>query len=403
MIVSFSWNDWSWKSTIIKEICSKFKKTLIVDEFSWPISCVIKSLFSSQKRSKKKRNYSVLYFIVLYIDSILEFYYYKFFKNSYLILKDRHQLDYIATLIELWKYKWFLKFAFNNFPKSDLSIYIDVSFDIAYMRRKSQLGKKVKDEKFYKNKNKIYSKLVNGNNSIITVSNNSKLVHDSVKVIKDHINKKILLDWVSQIVISGIDGAWKTTTINNLKIDLEKYWINYVETHFYYNYIVIKFIKYVKNIFGIKNNKTTSELYKESINHEINARKKPKSIVRKYFVLTDSLFQYAWIHIRGFNKLKLIDRYFMDYIVSRNFLWISYNKSIFSYMPKAKNYFLLVAQPEILYQRKPEHTLEFFNICYDDYISLVNDYKISLIDTSYINESEVLLSIYKKLEWTIEK
>jgi thymidylate kinase len=87
-----------------------------------------------------------------------------------------------------------LKFAFNNFPKSDLSIYIDVSFDIAYMRRKSQLGKKVKDEKFYKNKNKIYSKLVNGNNSIITVSNNSKLVHDSVKVIKDHINKKILLD-----------------------------------------------------------------------------------------------------------------------------------------------------------------------------------------------------------------
>jgi hypothetical protein len=76
----------------------------------------------------------------------------------------------------------------------------------------------------------------------------------------------------------------------------------------------------VKNIFGIKNNKTTSELYKESINHEINARKKPKSIVRKYFVLTDSLFQYAWIHIRGFNKLKLIDRYFMDYIVSRNFL-----------------------------------------------------------------------------------
>jgi hypothetical protein len=34
---------------------------------------------------------------------------------------------------------------------------------------------------------------------------------------------------------------------------------------------------------------------------------------------------------------------------------------------------------------------------------LVNDYKISLIDTSYINESEVLLSIYKKLEWTIEK
>jgi hypothetical protein len=67
-------------------------------------------------------------------------------------------------------------------------------------------------------------------------------------------------------------------------------------------------------------------------------------------------------------------------------------------MPKAKNYFLLVAQPEILYQRKPEHTLEFFNICYDDYISLVNDYKISLIDTSYINESEVLLSIYKKLE-----
>jgi thymidylate kinase len=58
----------------------------------------------------------------------------------------------------------------------------------------------------------------------------------------------------------------------------------------------------------------------------------------------------------------------------------------------------LVAPPEILYKRKPEHSLDFFEKCYNDYLKLSKEFNIHLIDTSKYSEDEVVEIIINNLK-----
>ena len=95
--------------------------------------------------------------------------------------------------------------------------------------------------------------------------------------------------------------------------------------------------------------------------------------------------------------MKIYDRFFLDFKVSWDFLGLNYNEEVFEKLPKAKNYFLLVAPPKVLYERKPEHTLEFFEKCYEQYLILAKQYGIVVIDTDKKSEEEVENFIINKL------
>jgi len=85
-------------------------------------------------------------------------------------------------------------------------------------------------------------------------------------------------------------------------------------------------------------------------------------------------------------------------MVSWDFLGVKHNKNIFRYLPKPDNYFLLIAPPEILYSRKPEHTEEFFIECHQKYMELAKEYGINIIDTSELTESAVMGYITKNIQ-----
>ncbi len=398
MFISFSWNDASWKSSLIRTINKSLDKSIVVEEYSGPIIWFIKIFSKISKKNRNKSNYWTFYFFLLYLDNILQYYFYKVFYRNSIILKDRYFPDYIASLIELNKNHGFLKFLYNIFPKPDLWFYVHLEPEIAFSRRLKQINRQTANINFYREKVEIYKKYILEQYDLIHVNNSNTLQESSQKII-NQIKKTMALKNVRQITISWIDWAGKSTTLLNLSKELERNWIKTKTMHFYYNYIIIKLIKKIKKSIGINKNVDVSIMNRKSIEREKKVINKQKSIFWKIFVIWDALLQFIFVKLFSFNKTVLFDRFFLDYMVSWNFLGLKYSKNWFKYLPKPKNYFLLVAPPNILYERKSEHSKEFFEKCYNDYLKLAKANKITIIDTNKNSEKQVVDIIIKTLIW----
>jgi hypothetical protein len=174
-----------------------------------------------------------------------------------------------------------------------------------------------------------------------------------------------------------------------LKEELGQLNIPYITIHFYYNYIIIKILRKIKKLLW-KKEKNSLEHNKISIENEKKSKNKDRSIIWKIFVIWDSYIQMLYMKLFWFNKIKIYDRYFLDYKISWDFLWVTYNKNIFNILSwDNKNYFILTADAQTLYKRKPEHTQEFFNETVEAYNKLSKEFKLELIDTKKMNPQEV--------------
>jgi thymidylate kinase len=318
--------------------------------------------------------------------------FYKVFYSKTIILKDRYTTDFIATMIEVWKYNIVFKILYSFLPSADLNLKIQVFPETSWKRRW-----KIKNLNFYILKEEIYSNILWNKKNIIFI-NNENNIEKSVSNILKKIYLKQKLEKIKVLKISWIDGAGKSTTIENIEEILKSLNISYTQIHFYYNYIPIKLIKILRKI-QWKKEKSTQEYNEASIENEKKSKNKNKNLFWKIYVLTDAIIQFSYLKLIGFNKLKIYDRYFLDYKISWDFLWVTYNKWIFDFFWKySKNYFILWADAETLYKRKPEHTEEFFQETVTAYKKLQIEYKLDFINTAEKSPEQVTEYILNKVQ-----
>ncbi len=407
MIIGLTGNDGSGKTTIANKLeryyLSKGKSVIKPHEFEYFfIMRVVKKMISSSNLTKQQKvlqdsNKSTvtktLIPYIVYIDLFFEYWFRKFFQKNKIIIKDRTPYDFLATWTEQNVSNKFIHFIYNKLPQVDIHFYIDTNTDIAYQRRVRQNEKQEKDKIFYKNKHHIYSKIIANINNKIVVNNNNAL-NQAVDLMIQQLEMKDKIKNIKTIAISGLDGAGKTTTINNLEKELQSLNIKYKTIHFYYNYSFLK----LKRLFIKDKPVSEKESHKKSIENENKAVQKGKPQWWKWFVFGDAYLQYLFVKIFYRNQLVIFDRFFPDYLVSFDFLGVRYDKQkMFKFFPRVDRYFLQIADYNILYNRKPEHTMDFFKKCHSEYITLARKYDMIVLDSGKYNEKEVVKKLLQKI------
>jgi len=118
----------------------------------------------------------------------------------------------------------------------------------------------------------------------------------------------------------------------------------------------------------------------------------------KWFVLMDAYMQYFFVRIFFRNRLIVFDRFFLDYLVSFDYLELKYDKNkLLNHFPMVDRYFLLTASYNILYKRKPEHTVEFFKQCRVNYLKLVKINNMKILDSGEYNEYDIMKRLLQKI------
>jgi hypothetical protein len=187
-----------------------------------------------------------------------------------------------------------------------------------------------------------------------------------------------------------LDGAGKSTTVENLSGQLEKLNLPFKIVHFYYNNLLLKAIRKFK-----PHKDMSSESMQKSVKHELKTREKgTKSALWAALILLDSRLQYHWQTVRHPRSLLVFDRFFPDYCVSFDFIGAPYNRDkLLRHSPAVDKYFLLTGEPNILHDRKPEHTIEFFQQCHIKYEVLAKELDMEVIDTTRTNEAGVITAL----------
>jgi thymidylate kinase len=399
MIIAFSGFNSTGKSTLIKEISQldilKDKDYRIKEEFNFLTNRIIYKIFNNndlnnykneriiKKENKSNNNLikllSYLYPLFIYFELIIEYFYYERFFKRKILLRDRYAFDYLIGFRQMNLSNFFFEYLFKNFPKPLFLAYLSTSKKDTKKRMKKKGF--VFPESYIIKMKEIYDDFYN--KSPIIKINTSKDKNTIINNLKNKIGLRIKLICIKNIFVCGLDGSGKSTIINEFGKFLENNKIKYKIIHFYYNPIILKIIKLIKK------RKSVETFYKKSISHELKVKSKTKSNFWAYLVLFDSYIQYYWGLIMYRRKLIIFDRFFYDYLVSFKFLGINIEK-IKNLIPKNKTFILFLAKPEILYKRKPEHTLDFFKKNYKEYKNVGKSYNSLFIDTSKLSEEQAI-------------
>jgi thymidylate kinase len=199
---------------------------------------------------------------------------------------------------------------------------------------------------------------------------------------------------VRSIALSGPDGSGKTTTLSNFKKLCESVNVPVRIVHFYYDYLPLKLIA----LFKKRPSMEVEDHYKLSLRHEAKVAKKGRSLWWQWYVLFDAMLQHFWTALFSKGKLVVYDRFYEDYLVSFRFLGIrrDYSRWIAA-LPSPDRHYLQIASPETLHRRKPEHTMEFFRECYEEYRDVAERRKLILLDSNKHAEEELLKQLIKAL------
>ena len=194
---------------------------------------------------------------------------------------------------------------------------------------------------------------------------------------------------VKRIYFSGLDGSGKSTATEKLQQHLQKKGLKVAKLHFYYNYIYIKIQKKISPK-KIENSSQSQYLPKR--------KKNLKNKIWTYFVVLDGILQFLFFELINFNKIKIYDRFFQDYLVSFKYLNLESNFLLDYICKKTNCHFLILADPEVAFNRNPEHSIEFFKECHQYYLDLQKQYQLEYINTSNQNPEQVLNKILTKYE-----
>lgn len=392
MIIAIAGNDGSGKSAIADELSKHFNNNHTVTrvpEFTGPLINLFKRKAKKESSSLEAspRKTSPIMPYLVWIDNIIGIILHKTVHRKSIVIMDRCMIDHLATWEELKLANNFINFLYLKLsPKPHITFYIKVDPQNALSRRIAQNdGRRPKSKEFYILKCKIYDSLITGL-PIVTVDNNGSFSHSLKRIIKLSIIRNKLTH-LKTIAISGLDGAGKTTTIVELSELLTQMNVKFRTIHFYYNYIIIKVLKCLKKP-AIQSDENRN---KKSIATEQKHVQKGKSKLWVTFVILDAKIQYYFMRLISKNHVILFDRFFPDYLVSFDFLGIKYDRvKLLNSFPKPDKYYLQIADYEVLYKRKPEHTLDFFKVCHGKYLLLAKESNMLLLDSTSKNKNDIL-------------
>lgn len=203
LIVSFSGNDGTGKSTLARELCLWLSEKGINTEyhrfFEYFLLKYLFRLIPSKVVNKSRIKlkgintypnffYRLWSFIVLF-ESLIAIFYYKNFKKNKIIVFDRFFYDYLVSF-ELLGYKnKMLDFLANLIPSPDFLFILDVDVDIAKERKKDDESFNAKN--FSLLREKYLNKARELNTAPINTSAPKDLVFNQIwSKIEEKVNKK---------------------------------------------------------------------------------------------------------------------------------------------------------------------------------------------------------------------
>lgn len=397
MIIALSGNDGSGKSTVAQSLMNnKLLKgqKIHAQEFNGVLISALKKIAKPKNTASSDEispHASSLMPYLVWLDLNLTSIYHRIFHRSKTVIIERGPIDYLATWKELGNASKVIEKLYSNFTlMPHLTVYLRVSPDTAMRRRAQQKdGRKPKSKKFYQIKYEIYEHLSALFNPVV-VDNNTQL-RAVVSEIINTINLRNRFSKLRKIAISGLDGAGKSTTTSELSSYLTKLNVRHASKHFYYEYVLLKPLKLLKG----RSSKTASgeeeQDYSKSIAKEEKHLASGKSKFWVVFVLADAGVQYAFSRIFAFRRLIIYDRFFPDYLISFDFLNVKYDKEkLLKIFPNPDRYYLQIADYKVLYDRKPEHSLEFFRQCYEKYGELAKDTGMIKLDSTNRDKKQIL-------------
>jgi thymidylate kinase len=403
MIVALVGNDGSGKTTLCHRLNEQYPDSRVIEEFDYPFLGLIKRFAGrgrvTQTREAIKTSHPVGLIRMLpyayWFDILCQTLYLKLCYKRKTVILDRCLYDHLATWRELGLANRFVERLYAWLPRPDLALFISVDPQLAWKRRSDQKDvESTRGLDFYIQKKVIYEDL-RDNFPIATVDNNTG-VEAALKELVRLVELRNSLVKYRRIAISGLDGAGKTTTMNNLEALLTSLNIKHKYVHFYYNYSLLKLLRRLKRP---KAEAPIDVQYRKSIEHELKSVSHQRSKFWVAAVILDAYLQYYYFVLRHPRRLILFDRFFYDYLVSFNFLKVRHDREQFlRSFPKPQKYFLLVGDPHILHERKPEHTLGFFEDCYSQYLALAKEVKaIELLDSTHNSPQKILHQLTQRL------
>ena len=416
MIIAFSGCSGSGKTTFIGQIKDwdyfKGKKVVIKDEDSFLSIRLLKRVLGEKPFSeyKKDKMYEhdrgkqstglftyvadFFYPVVVYLEYLLDYFIYELINKDVILLKDRYIYDYLVTFEHNIRTAGrFTRFFYLRFPRPYLMFYIKISPDTALDRNKNEVeGKITIKPEFHEAVIRSYNNIAVYRN--LLVIENDENLEISVHTVKNHILNKAKLSRTGRIVITGLDGSGKTTLAKEFTNYLTMLNIPWKIAHFYHDNILYKFLKYI----GYYDTDEPEEvIFERSRAHNVRVKAKGKSFIWGVLHFTDSLVQFVFFNIFYGRRLIIYDRYFYDFLVSFAFLRVPHIDLFEKIIPPVKNKFLLVCSPEIMYNRKPETTLEFAAENYHIYLEVAKRFNLIKIDSGEKSTPLILSEIIERI------
>lgn len=334
------------------------------------------------------------YASAIYFEFLLDYIYYEVLFKRKVLLKDRYIYDYLITFKNNLRFtNKVVFFLFNYFPKPYLLFYIRINEKTALHRNKNPQEEKItSDVAFHKSVITDYDNIAVVK-KLITIQNDFDLISSLNNVLYHFINKEKFLATKS-MVLTGLDGSGKTTVARLFTEYLDQLNIKWVIAHFYHDNLLYKLLKKVGYY---KNAKDDDTDYEQRRTHNVNAKKQGRSFLWAVLHFTDSYIQYFYFSIFYAGRYIIYDRYFYDFLVSFAFLNVP-NREIFEKLIiPVKNRFLLVCPPEIMYQRKPETTLEFAKEHFEFYKRIADKFNLVQIDSHKNTPNAVLAELIDRI------
>jgi len=177
------------------------------------------------------------------------------------------------------------------------------------------------------------------------------------------------------VSFSGIDGAGKSTQINELLRSLQNAGYKPELYTFWDNVVALSGLREHLSLRAFRGDSGVGRPDRPIARRDKNVASWPMTYVRLLLYLLDacSLRLLLWKRARRGSHLTVFDRYIYDELANlplHNRLIRLYVRALLFLIPKPKCAFVLDAEPEAAYRRKPEYPLEFVRHNRDAYLRL---------------------------------